>query len=71
MDLYANPDIPPDQQSKVRHLFKEADEKNIGVERFYRKVLTVDVVETTKLTKIPLDTDIDELYNRIKRTRRF
>jgi len=69
LDLYANPDIPPDQQSKVRHLFKEADEKNIGVECFYRKVLTVDLdkPETAKLTKIPLDTDVDELYNRIKK----
>jgi hypothetical protein len=31
LDLYANSDIPPEQQSKVRHLLKEAEEKKIGV----------------------------------------
>jgi hypothetical protein len=69
LDLYANPDVPPEQQSKVRHLFKEADEKKLGVECFYRKVLTVelDKPETAKLTKIPLDTDVDELYAKIKK----
>jgi len=68
LENYSKPDIPQDQLSKVRHLFKEADEQNAGVECYYRKVLDKDLdhPETAKLEKIPLDEDVDELYNKIK-----
>ena len=64
---YSNEESP-EKQNKVRHLFKEAVEIRNGLEYYYRKVLDKenDKPETAKLTKIPLDTDMDELIKTIK-----
>ena len=64
---YSNEESP-EKQNKVRHLFKEAVEIRNGLEYYYRKVLDKenDKPETAKLTKIPFDTDMDELIKTIK-----
>ena len=65
---YTNPELTPEQQSKVRHLFKEADELKNGCECYYRKVLPLneDHPETAQLEKIPVDTNVNDLYKIVR-----
>ena len=68
LDKYEKAENGPDEPSKVRQLFKEAEEISDGVECYYRKVLAgeLDKPETAKLEKIPLNTNVDDLYTLIK-----
>ena len=65
---YSSPDLKPDEQSKVRQLFKEAEEMKSGVECLYRKVLSLalDHPETATFQKVPIDTQVEDLYKQIK-----
>ena len=57
-----------DKGNQISNLFKEADDDKDGSNYYYRKVLggTADRPGEEQLIKIPADTDVDNVYDKIK-----
>ena len=65
---YDQPGTSPDQLSKLKHLFKDADENEAGVECFFRRVYGggQDHPETAEFRKVPVNTTMEDLYEKLR-----